>query len=49
MNDIRRVASGLEETLSDADLEQMLKIADLDHDGVLNKEDFVALLKRIGA
>lgn len=50
VDDLRRVAAELGETLSDEVFEEMIREADvLDHDGKISKEEFFRIMKRENA
>ena len=42
---VKRVAADLGENMSDEDLQEMFDCGDLDGDGVVNEEEFIAILK----
>merc|ERR1712093_143746 len=44
---LKRVAKETNQTLTDDELQQMLDDADKDGDGVLNEEEFLAMMKRL--
>ncbi|XP_012453866.1 calmodulin-like protein 8 [Gossypium raimondii] len=47
-NELRHVMINLGEKLSDKEVEQMIKEADLDGDGQVNYDDFVKLMTTVG-
>ncbi|EPS61190.1 hypothetical protein M569_13611 [Genlisea aurea] len=47
-NELRQVMISLGEKLSDEEVEQMIKEADLDGDGLVNYDDFVKLMTAVG-
>merc|ERR1712146_279601 len=47
LKNLKRVARETGQTLSDEELEEMLADADKDGDGVLNEEEFLAMMKRL--
>merc|ERR1712144_119145 len=44
---LKRVAKETNQTLTDDELQEMLTDADKDGDGVLNEEEFLAMMKRL--
>merc|ERR1712086_384445 len=44
---LKRVAKETNQTLSDDELQEMFDDADKDQDGVLNEEEFLAMMKRL--
>merc|ERR1711977_645403 len=44
---LKRVAKETNQTLTDDELQQMLDDADKDGDGVLNEEEFLAMMKKL--
>merc|ERR1712118_621233 len=47
LKNLKRVARETNQTLTDAELEEMLADADKDGDGVLNEEEFLRMCKKI--
>ena len=43
---LQRVASELGETLSEAELKEMIEEADQDNDGEVNQEEFIRVMKK---
>merc|ERR1712225_137937 len=44
---LKRVAKETNQTLTDDELQEMFNDADKDEDGVLNEEEFLAMMKRL--
>jgi Ca2+-binding EF-hand superfamily protein len=49
LDDLRRVAKDLGENLSDEVFQEMIREADVNHRGVISKEDFIRVMKRENA
>lgn len=46
VDDLRRVATELGETIGEDELHELIRRADTDHDGVVNEEEFYIIITR---
>ena len=46
IKNLRRVAKELGETIDESELQEMIDEADLDHDGEINEQEFLRIMKK---